>query len=255
MVSLRTPISREVESGLLRSGGAERVNVGETERWLSLVGGGALAALGLARGSLGGLALALVGGSLMYRGFTGHCSVYGTLGVSTAEEPHGPRASVAAGAGVKVEESVTVNRPREELYRFWRNFQNLPRVMTHLEAVTVVGPNRTCWVARAPLGNHLEWEAEVINERPNELIAWRSLPGGDVDTAGSVHFTEVTGTDSTEVHVILKYDPPTGQVGATLARWLGQAPEQQIEADLRHFKKLMESAEYGAWQGQSSGRF
>jgi len=229
-------------------------NVGETERWLSLLGGGALAVVGLARGQLGGLALALAGGALMYRGFTGHCSVYGTLGVSTAEEPHGPQASVAAGAGTKVEETVTINRPREDLYRFWRNFQNLPRVMSNLESVTPSGSNRSRWVAKGPLGVRLEWEAEVYNERPNELIAWRSLPGGGVDTAGSVHFTQ-TGANRTEVRVVLKYDPPTGHFGATLANWLGQAPEQQIRADLQRFKQAMETGELSASQGQPAGRF
>ncbi len=229
-------------------------NVGEAERWLSLVGGGALAVVGLARGSLSGLALALVGGGLMYRGFTGHCSVYHALGVSTAQEPHGPQASVAAGAGVKVDETITVNRPREELYRFWRNFQNLPRVMTHLEAVMVTGSQRSRWLARAPLGVHVQWEAEVINDRPNELIAWRSLPGSDVDTAGSVHFTQ-TGSHRTEVRVVLKYDPPTGQLGAALARWLGAAPEQQIREDLRHFQRAMEAGELSETQGQPAGRF
>jgi uncharacterized membrane protein len=180
--------------------------------------------------------------------------VYNALGVSTAEEPHGARASVAAGAGVKVEESVTVNRPRDELFRFWRNFQNLPRVMTHLESVTPVGPGRTRWVARAPLGVHLEWAAEVINERPNELIAWRSLPGGAVDTAGSVHFTQV-GSHRTEVRVVLKYDPPTGQLGAALARWLGQAPEQQIREDLQRFQRAMEAGELTEHRDLPAGRF
>jgi uncharacterized membrane protein len=230
-------------------------NVGETERWASLVGGGALAALGLMRGGLAGVGLGLVGAALAYRGLSGHCHLYGLLRVNTAGGPHGPTASLAAGAGVKVEKAVTVNRDADELYRFWRNFSNLPRVMTHLESVTPTMPGRTRWVARAPLGIHLQWEAEVINDRENELIAWRSLPGGGVDTAGSIHLNQVSGTGSTEVHVVLKYDQPTGQIGATLARWLGQAPEQQIEADLHNFKRLMEAGELPTAQGQVAARF
>jgi len=154
-----------------------------------------------------------------------------------------------------VDATVTVHRPRAELYRFWRNFTNLPRVMTHLQSVTNTTPGRTRWVARAPLGVHLQWEAEVHNEEENELIAWRSLPGGDVDTAGSVHFTPAAGGQGTDVRVVLKYDPPTGQLGATLARWLGQAPEQLVEDDLRNFKRVMEGGGQPAAQGQTSGRF
>src|SRR5690348_70331 len=162
---------------------APRTNVGETERWLSLLGGGALALIGLSRGSLGGLGLALLGGGLCYRGATGHCPGYSALGVSTAE-PRGPRTSVPAGQGRKVVSSITINRTPEELYRYWRNFNNLPRFMHNLESVELTGGDRSHWVARGPLGVRVEWDAEIITDRPNELIGWRSLPGSQVDTAG-----------------------------------------------------------------------
>src|SRR5437868_2545032 len=109
------------------------INVGDTERWASLIAGGALAIYGLSRRTLGGMGLALAGGSLLYRGATGHCNMYGLLGISTAG-PQGSQASVPARRGVKLERSFTINRPAEELFRFWRNFENLPRVMRHLKS-------------------------------------------------------------------------------------------------------------------------
>ena len=112
--------------------------------------------------------------------------------------------------------------------------------MRHLESVTEEG-NRSHWVAKAPLGTSVSWDAEIITERANELIGWRSLPGSTVDTAGSVHFQSAAGGRGTEVRVELKYDPPAGKVGATLAECLGEAPEQQIEEDLTTFKRMMEA--------------
>jgi uncharacterized membrane protein len=229
------------------------LNVGDTERLASALGGGALAAYGLSRGTLGGLALAVLGGSLVQRGVTGHCSLYGALGVNTAEK-HGARASIPATHGVKVEHSITVLRPREELFRFWRNFENLPRVMRHLESVRNTGGNRSHWVARGPLGTRFEWDAEVITEKENELIGWRSLEGSEVDTAGSVHFIPAPGNRGTEVKVVLKYDPPAGKVGAAVARLFGQAPEQEIQEDLRRFKSVMETGTVATTEGQPRGQ-
>jgi uncharacterized membrane protein len=214
-------------------------NVGDLERLLSLLGGGGLALCGATRGTLGGLGLALLGGALMYRGATGQCPCYRALGINTSDEARGPATSVPAGAGVKLEKAFTVNRSAAELFRFWRNFENLPRFMQHLESVTILSSTRSHWVAKGPLGLTVQWEAEIHNEKPNDMIAWRSRAGSDVDTAGSVHFTPAPG--GTEVRVVLKYDPPAGKVGAALARLFGQAPEQQIHEDLRRFKQIMEA--------------
>jgi uncharacterized membrane protein len=217
------------------------VNVGETERLASIIGGGALAIYGLNNGGWLGLALAVGGGMLVQRGLTGHCACYEAFGVSSAEE-HGPATSVAAGKGVKVEKTVTINETPEKLYQFWRNLENLPRFMHHLESVSVNG-SVSHWVARGPLGTHVEWDATIINDRENELIAWQSLQGSTVDNAGSVHFTPAPGGRGTEVKVILKYDPPAGKAGAFVARLFGKAPEQEIKEELRHFKQLMETGE------------
>lgn len=231
------------------------VNVGEVERWVSAIGGGALAIYGLTRGTYGGVALALLGASLVHRGTTGHCYAYQATGVNTAGgEGENPFVSVKGGRGIKVEKSVIINKSPEELYKFWLNFENLPGFMNHLEEVRATGDGRSHWVAKGPAGMSVEWDAESYNLKENEMIAWRSLEGSQVDNAGSVHFTPATGGRGTQVRVVLKYDPPAGVLGSWIAKAFGEAPEQQIEEDLRRFKQLMEAGETATTTGQTSGR-
>jgi uncharacterized membrane protein len=163
------------------------------------------------------------------------------VGITTADEGRAPATSVPAGEGVKIQQTLFVRRSPADLYRFWRNFENLPRFMSHLESVTSTGGNRSHWVAKGPLGVRFEWDAEVINERESEMIAWRSLEGSEVNTAGSVHFERGLGGSGTDIRVTLKYDPPAGKMGAAIARLFGQAPEQQIEEDLHRFRDMMEA--------------
>jgi uncharacterized membrane protein len=229
------------------------INVGDKERLFSLLGGAALGLYGLSRRSLGGLAVAAVGGSLVYRGVTGYCGAYQTLGVSTAE-PVGPATSVRAGHGVKVEESIIINRDAATLWRFWRKLENIGRFMRHLERVEEIDERRSRWVACAPLGINLEWEAEIINEKENELIAWRSVDDSEVDTAGSVHFRALPGGRGTEMRVVLKYDAHAAQLADPIARLLGASPRQQIHEDLQRFKQVMETGEVAAIEGQPRGR-
>ena len=244
-----------VQNSLEQEAGRDSsINVGQNERWGSALAGGALAIYGLTRRTWGGVVLALVGGTLIARGSTGRCYMYDALGVNTAEPSSNPLVSVPAGKGIKVEKSVTVNRSPEELYRFWRNFENLPRFMNHLESVKGTGEGRSHWVAKAPAGKTVEWDAEVYNEKENELIAWRSLEGADVDNAGSVRFEPATGGRGTVVRVTLKYDPPGGALGAMVAKLFGEEPSQQIEEDLRRFKQVMETGEAATTEGQPSGR-
>jgi uncharacterized membrane protein len=217
------------------------VNVGNTERLISGVAGAALIVLALRRKRLRGILLPL-GGNLITRAVSGRCAVNRALGRNTARaERASPVSSVARGQGIKVERSITVDRPQAEVYKFWRKLENLPRFMDHLESVTVIDENRSHWVAKAPAGTKVEWDASIHNEIEDELIAWRSLPGADIDNAGSVHFTPA-GDNATEVRVVLSYDPPAGRVGATVAKLLGEEPSQQVEEDLRRFKQVMESS-------------
>jgi uncharacterized membrane protein len=143
-----------------------------------------------------------------------------------------------------VDERIVIARPRSEVYGFWRNLENLPRFMDHLESVSVVDEERSHWVARGPAGTRVEWDAVVHNEIPNELIAWRSLKGSEVDNAGSVHFSPTENGD-TEVRVVLRYDPPAGRLGAAVARLLGEDPSRQVAEDLRRLKQVVEAGEPG----------
>jgi uncharacterized membrane protein len=245
MSALTTPIGRAVASGQLTSGGAgNQVNVRDMERLLSLVGGGLLVAEGWRRGSLAGFGLAAIGSSLLYRGLSGHCPMYAALGTSTAQ-PHSRAASIAAGHGAKVTRIITVNRSIEEVYRVWRDLEGLPRFMSHLLSVKRLDGNRSHWIAQGPAGMTAEWDAEIINEEPNRLLAWRSLQGSRVATAGSVTFQPALGGGGTDVHVTLKYEPPAGKIGSWAVWFLGESPEQQVAEDLRRFKQLMEAGAIG----------
>jgi uncharacterized membrane protein len=144
---------------------------------------------------------------------------------------------------IRTKRSITVHRPVEEVYAFWRNFENLPQFMRHLESVTVSGDRRSHWVAKAPAGKSVEWDAEILEDRPNELIAWRSLPGADVYNAGTVQFQPASGGRGTEVRVTLEYHPPFGKLGSRIAMLFREEPGQQVYDDLRNFKQVMETGE------------
>jgi uncharacterized membrane protein len=136
-----------------------------------------------------------------------------------------------------------INRSPEEVYGFWRRLENLPRFMRHLESVQETGTGRSHWVAKAPAGSSVEWDAEITEDRPNELIAWRSLEGADVDNSGSVRFEPATGGRGTVVHVEMEYNPPGGVLGALVAKLFGEEPGQQAQESLRTLKQVMETGE------------
>ncbi len=225
---------------------SDYVNIGEIERLASTLGGAALVLYGLTRRSPASLGLALLGGALAYRGVTGHCSTYAALGVN--------HAAPGQAGGITVEHSITINRSLAELYRYWRNFENLPCFMKHLESVKVTSDGRSHWVATAPLGRTVAWDAEITEERESELIAWRSLEDSDVYNAGVVTFREAPGERGTEVRVTFEYSPPAGVVGAAAAKLFGEEPSQQVAGDLRRFKQMMEAGELATTDGQPSGK-
>lgn len=225
-------------------------NVSETERMASLIGGGALIAFGLIRRKWDGLALAAAGGSLMYRGITGHCNVYQALGVNTAKRS-GRSVSVPYELGIRIDETVTINKPPAEVYKFWRNLENLPKFMANVESVREIDNRHSHWVVKGP-GGSVEWQAEIINEKESELIGWRSLSGSQVANAGSVQF-KPAGDRGTTVRIELQYEPPGGTIGATIAKLMGRDPSKQIAEDLRRLKQLMETGEIATIQGQTSG--
>ncbi len=223
--------------------GTRDINVGTAERWASVIGGGVLALYGLTRGSLGSTLLGLTGGFLVYRGATGHCHLYGALDINTAAQMRRPLLSVPYNQGIRVEKAVTIDKSPEELYRFWHNFENLPRFMHHLHSVTTISDKLSHWVAKAPAGMTVAWDAEIINDQKNEWIAWRSLPNADVDHAGSVHFNRAPVGRGTEVKVEMEYRPPAGKIGAAIAHLFGGGPALQVEEDLDRLKQMIEAGE------------
>ncbi len=224
--------------------GRREVNLGGRERMFSVLGGGVLGLYGLGRIRLSGVLLARLGGALIYRGITGSCRLYRALGIGRSTTMTG---EVRGHRGIKVERQVTVRAPADTLYRIWRNFENLPRFMSHLERVRVLSDRRSRWTVKTPagVGAPVEWDAEIINERPGEVIAWQSVGQAAVDHAGSVRFER--GHDgSTVVHVELQYDPPAGELGHVVAKLFGQDAGSQIESDLREFKRAVEAGEITA---------
>jgi uncharacterized membrane protein len=153
------------------------------------------------------------------------------------------REGVESGKGIRVKSAVTVARPVSEVYGFWRNFENLSRFMSHLESVQVLDDRKSHWTAIGPAGMRLEWDAETVEDRPNELISWRSLPGGSVETAGYVRFKPAPGDRGTEIVVEMRYDPPGGVVGATIAKLFGESGQEVVTRDLLAFKNVLEVGE------------
>lgn len=238
-----------------------RENVGSDERVISLGAGAILALLGLGRADLRGLLIAGIGAGLIYRGAKGHCPVYESLGFDStaAQAPslasRGKTARKLKKRGVHISQSMLIDRSPEELYGYWRNFENLPRIMTHLESVQVLDERRSHWVAKAPsiVGGKVEWDAEILIDEPNRRIEWASLPGADVTNRGSVQFVRALGDRGTAVRVTVDYHPPAGRLGKWVAKLFGEEPEQQIWSDLRNFKRMMEVGEIPTVEGQTRG--
>lgn len=197
--------------------------------------------------------LAAFSSFLLYRSVTGNCPLYSALRTGTNGDTHSPSAVIPHGQGIRVEKAITIQKSATELYNFWRNFENLPRFMKHLEAVTVMDDTHSTWRAKAPMGQHVSWNAELIVDEPNQRIAWRSVEPMDIPNAGTVRFKELPAGRGTTVEVTLEYNPPAGMLGAMVAKLFGEEPGMQVEDDLRRFKQLMETGEISTNEGQSHG--
>lgn len=221
------------------------VNIHPVERWACAAGGGALAARGLQRGGISGALQLLAGTGLLFRGVTGQSPVYRALGVRTlpSDKP------LPYELGIRADATITIRRPRKVVFDYWKDLENLPRFMSHVVSVERTDDLQSHWVAQGPAGRTIEWDAEQINEIPNRLIAWKSLPGSDVDSAGSVQFTDAPQGRGTEVRVELQYNPLGGTVGALVAQLFDREPEQEIRTDLARLKHILESeaTSYSAW--------
>lgn len=149
--------------------------------------------------------------------------------------------TVAGNRGIKVVKSVTVRRPADELYAFWRDLSNLTRIIKHPVEITTLSPIESHWVVSAPGKDRVEWDALVINDEPGRLIAWRSREGAEVANAGTVRFAAAPGAEGTEVTVKLEYDPPGGRLGSLVAKFTGDDASQQVADALHRFKALAEA--------------
>jgi uncharacterized membrane protein len=167
----------------------------------------------------------------------------GSSNGSSGMRQDSPRDLVDSSSGIRVKGAITIGRPITEVYGFWRNFENLPRFMTHLESVEVQDGGRSHWTAIGPAGVTVEWDAETVEDRPEELISWRSVPGGEVDTAGFVRFRPAPGDQGTEIIVEMRYDPPGGRIGAAIAKLFGESGQEVVIRDLQAFKNVMELGE------------
>jgi uncharacterized membrane protein len=216
-------------------------SVDQLQRWGALAAAAAVIGYGVSRRSVSGLLVAAGAAPLAYRGVTGRWPAGLESLVSTSGDT---RAALSGPRGIHVRESIRLECPVDEVYRFWSRLENLPTFMENLAEVTDLGGGRSHWVARGPGGVRVEWNAEIINEIQNKVLAWKSLPGGDVVSAGSVLFAPARGSDSgTQLTVALQYDPPAGRFGKLVASAFGSAPSQTIREDLRRLKQLLEAGE------------
>ena len=231
----------------------ETINVGTTGRVLSLLGGGALVYHGWTRKeSPLGKSLTTAGAYLLLRGASGFCLINQALHIDTADDDT---------PGFEVTTSVTILKPRAEVYQFWRQLENLPKFMEYLEDVKQNDAKRSHWVAKVPKNivnkeklNAIEWDAEIVLEEENSMIAWRSLPNSEVENSGEVRFTDAPAGRGTVVQATISYHPPLGVAGELAAKLLNPAFKELVKQDLRRFKRLLEAGEIPTIIGQPSGR-
>lgn len=219
----------------------------EMMRWGSILGGSALAAWGLLRkGRFTGMFLAGIGAAIAYRG----------IAESGLMDRPVKRIAMHTKATTPVElaASMTIERPIDEVYEFWEDFENLPRVLRHIESVEMLDDNRSRWVAQLPGGMELTWRARLLEDRKNELIAWQSMEGTDIYNEGYITFHPVYDGEATEIHVRIIYRPPAGEIGAKIAGFFNNLQQQVIREDLRTFKQIMETGEVPTVHGQPSAR-
>ena len=219
-------------------------NYSEVENWKSLIMNGSLILKGLGEGYLRRILLTIEEDRFIQTGAIGEKSLQDTIIEATGLNQR-----------LRVEKTVTIqNKSAEQLYDYWHNFENLPTFMQHLKSVSTINPTRSHWVAKAPLGMSIEWDAQIITDVKDTLITWISVEGAEIDNSGLVRFRAAPEGRGTEVKVVLEYNPPGGALSSAIAKLFGEEPEQQITSDLRRFKMLMETGEIATIEGQSCGR-
>lgn len=212
-------------------------NIAPWERKASVVLGGILGLTGIMLRSRAGILVSLLGGALIYRGQSGKCELYRAVGINTALP--NPDRGVTGDKGINVKATTLIQRPAGELFHYWRDLANLPQFMPHVISVDESAEGISHWKVRGPLRTELEWDSEIIEEQPGKMLSWRTLPGAQIASAGTVRFNPTQG--GTEVTVSLQYAPPAGAVGNFAAKILGASPQTQVSEDLARFRELMES--------------
>jgi len=218
-------------------------NMSPTERLVFGTLGAGLVAIGMKRSGALGAGLGVLGAAFIAGSALGKSPYNSALRIRRTSEN-----------GIHVQKAVTIGKPATEVYAFWRQLENLPQFMTHLESVTQLDQRTSHWIAKAPAGTSVEWDAEITQDIPNKLIAWCSVEGSSIPNEGHVEFVEAPGGRGTEVRVDLQYHPPGGTLGAGFARFFGEEPGQQIQDDLMRLKRLMEVGQEPTTEGQTSGR-
>jgi len=228
----------------------QKRNVAQSERAMSMVLGGSLLAVALSRRGPSGVAMALAGAGLMQRGVTGHCYGYQALRINTARSGEQGAPQYAA----EVQRSKTINRPADELYRVWRDPQNLRRVMEHFAEVTATGETTAHWKMPLPMLGALQWDTRIVDERPGQLISWESLPGASMRNDGRLQFSPATGNRGTVVTLRLRFNPPMGVLGSMAGKLMRVVPSTIAMRALHRFKNLVETGEIATSARDSSGR-
>ncbi|TWR28891.1 DUF2892 domain-containing protein [Mucilaginibacter pallidiroseus] len=251
--STKTSAPSDAKNPQTQEAGKHLTNVGTAGRVISLLGGAALAYHGWTKKDTAvGKSLTTAGAYLVLRGVSGFCAINKALQIDTAH---------SGAAGFEVTSSVTILKPRNEVYQFWRQLENLPKFMAYLEEVKQTGGKRSHWVAKVPRNivtkeklTTIAWDAEIEQEEKNSRISWRSLPGSEVENSGEVIFTDAQANLGTVVQATISYHPPLGIAGELAAKLLNPAFKELVKQDLRRFKRLLEAGEIPTIIGQTSGR-
>ena len=214
-------------------------NVTGGERWLSILAGGTLATYGVKRGGPLGILAAFAGSALVARGARGQDPLKRAFTPSPVEakiaSQEGWSTAATAAAGV------SINKPRAEVYAFWRDFSNLPKIMKNLESIEVLDAKRSIWRVKGPGGRTFRWTSTITEETPGHIYRWRSE--GDIANSGSVEFRDAPKGHGTEVALQIAYEPPLGQFGRIAAKFARMEPQIQARMELKRFKMMIESGE------------
>jgi uncharacterized membrane protein len=223
-------------------------NMGDRERSYSAIAGAGLVGFGVTQPGWRRWVCMLLGGALLKRGITGHCNVYEQLHIDTRHRS--PFAGGESGQGIRLESSIDIRCPARELYLFWRQLEHLPRVLRHVKVVEPIDGLHSHWIVKGPLGQEFEWDAKIIDDQENQLIAWETLPGATAQNSGSVRFQDLS-PGLTRVKVAVEFEPPGKAIGLFVAKLLGDSPQSELEEDLAAFKGFAERELTPASQSQN----